>query len=273
VLTLLALAGCGGGGGGASQAGSAAAKPHGPTILATTTSTQDSGLLDALLPAFARTCACTIKTVAVGSGQALALGRRADADVLLVHSPTQEQAFMREGHGASRAAVMHNDFVVVGPPADPAKVKGARGGPAAFRRIAAARALFAARGDGSGTDVREQAIWKAAGIVPRAPWRFVTGQGMGQTLQIASQRQAYTLSDRGTFLATKNLDLRLLAQGGSDLRNPYHVIVVRGPEVNAGCARAFASWITSPPTQRRIARFGVKRYGQPLFFPDADAAR
>ena len=265
VAAALAIGGCGGGSGGSEAAGSA----EGTMFLATTTSTRDTGLLDVLVPAFERATACRVKTLAVGSGDALKLGERGDADVLLVHSPAAEEDFMRGHHGSSRLAVMHNDFVLVGPPSDPAGVVGAAGAPAAFRRLAQARAPFVSRGDDSGTNVKELDIWREAGVRPRGDWYVETGQGMGETLTIAGQKQGYTLSDRGTFLATKSLDLKIVVQGGAALRNPYHVIVVRHEGVNTGCAKAFSSWITSPSTQRTIARFGVPRYGRPLFFPDA----
>jgi tungstate transport system substrate-binding protein len=262
-LAALVLAGCGGGGGGSTTA-------SGTTILATTTSTRDSGLLDVLIPAFGRASKCEVKTLAVGSGDALKLGETGDADVLLVHSPAAEEAFMRGGHGASRLAVMHNDFVLAGPPPDPARITGAPDAPTALRRIARTREPFISRGDDSGTNVKELALWKMAGIKPSGSWYVETGQGMGETLTIASQKQGYTLSDRGTFLATKNLDAKIFVQGGGALRNPYHVIVVRHQGTNLGCAKAFSSWITSAPTQRFISRFGVAKYGQSLFFPDAE---
>lgn len=263
---VLGLAGCGGDGAG--EPGPAA-PAKGTMILATTTSTRDSGLLDVLVPDFERGSECQVKTLAVGSGDALKLGERGDADVLLVHSPAAEEAFMRGGHGASRRAVMHNDFVLVGPPSDPAGIAGAADAPAALRRIARARAPFASRADDSGTNAKELEIWEKAGIRPRGAWYVETGQGMGETLTIASQKRAYTLSDRGTFLATKNLDAKVLVEGGAELRNPYHVIVVRHEGTNTGCAKAFSTWISSPPTQRMISRFGVAKYGQALFFPDA----
>ena len=238
-------------------------------ILATTTSTRDSGLLDELLPRFEEDSGCSVKTVAVGSGEALELAEKGDADVVLVHSPAAEEEFMDGGHGASRRAVMHNDFIVVGPADDPAKIAHAASGPAALARIATAEAAFASRADESGTNTKELSLWEAAGIKPGGSWYIETGQGMGETLTIASQKQAYTLSDRGTFLATDNLDLELLVEGGNDLLNPYHVIVVRGDQVNRDCAQEFSDWITSPTTQRRIGRFGVADYGQQLFVPDA----
>ena len=262
---LLCLAGCGG------DADAPAARPSasGTTILATTTSTRDSGLLDDLVPAFERGSECRVKTLAVGSGDALKLGERGDADVLLVHSPKAEEAYMQGGHGASRVAVMHNDFVLVGPPSDPARIAGTRDAVTALRRIARARAPFASRADESGTNAKELDLWEKAGVTPHGGWYVETGQGMGETLTIASQKRAYTLSDRGTFLATEHLDAKILVEGGAALVNPYHVIVVRHEGTNSGCAKAFSSWITSPATQRTIARFGVAQYGEPLFFADA----
>jgi tungstate transport system substrate-binding protein len=176
---------------------------------------------------------------------------------------------MNAGHGAGRRAVMHNDFVVVGPPADPARVARTHSAPDAFKRIAADRAAFASRGDESGTNAKELKIWEAAGVTPRGSWYFKTGQGMGETLTIASQKRAYTLSDRGTFLVTKGLESTILEQGDPALQNYYHVIVVRHPGTNVACARAFSAWITSPPAQRLIGAFGRARYGRALFHPDA----
>jgi tungstate transport system substrate-binding protein len=267
-LAALALASCGGdddddGG------GSAAPPDRGTLLLATTTSTRDSGLLDELLPRFERQSGCSVKTLAVGSGEAMELGERGDADVLLVHSPEAERAFMAEGHGASREAVMHNDFVLLGPPDDPAGIARSDDAPGALARIAREEAAFASRGDDSGTHAKELTLWEAAGIEPEGSWYVETGQGMGETLTIAGQKQAYTLSDRGTYLATDNLDSELLLEGGEALLNPYHVIVVRGEDVNADCARRFSAWMTSAPTQDAIGAFGRAEYGEPLFFPDA----
>jgi tungstate transport system substrate-binding protein len=262
LLTALAVAACG-------EDDSGAPADKGSMILATTTSTQDSGLLDELVPRFQDQSGCSVKTVAVGSGEALELGERGDADALLVHSPAAEEEFMDGGHGASRTAVMHNDFVVVGPAGDPAKIKGAGSAAEAFTQISKQKATFASRADESGTHSKELSIWEAAGVEPAGSWYIETGQGMGETLTIAGQKRAYTLADRGTFLATDNVDLDLLVEGGSDLLNPYHVIVVEGEGVNTECAQAFADWITSPETQEEIGRFGVAEYGEPLFFPDA----
>ena len=249
--------------------GSDTGTDKGRMILATTTSTQDSGLLDELVPEFQDESGCSVKTVAVGSGEALELGEQGNADALLVHSPEAEVEYMDGGHGASRKAVMHNDFIVVGPPDDPAGIKGADSAAEAFTRIEGAEAPFASRADESGTHTKELSLWEAAGIEPKGSWYIETGQGMGETLTIASQKQAYTLSDRGTFLATDNLDLDLLVEGGEDLLNPYHVIVVEGEGVNTACAEEFSDWITSPATQQEIGRFGVDEYGEPLFVADA----
>ena len=246
------------------------AKAGGDMILATTTSTQDSGLLDAILPTFEQSSDCVPKTVAVGSGQAMAMGERGDADVLLVHSPQAEEKFMAGGHGSSREPVMHNDFLLVGPPDDPVRVGAAQQAADAMRLIAQRQAPFASRADNSGTHVKELSLWEAAGIKPSGSWYIETGQGMGETLTIASQKQAYTLSDRGTFLATHNLQSKIEFQGSPDLQNPYHVIVVdHGGTTNVACAEEFSQWIRSGPVQQTIAHFGVEKYGQPLFFPDA----
>jgi tungstate transport system substrate-binding protein len=266
LLAALAVGACGDDDSGESDAGS----DKGQMVLATTTSTQDSGLLDELVPAFEEESGCSVKSVAVGSGEALELGEKGNADVLLVHSPEAEQEYMDGGHGVSRKAGMHNDFIVVGPADDPAGIKGVDSAAEAFTRIAKAEAPFASRADESGTNTKELSLWEAAGIEPKGSWYIETGQGMGETLTIAGQKQAYTLSDRGTFLATDNLDLDLLVEGGKDLLNPYHVIVVKGEGVNRACAQEFSDWIISPKTQRAIGRFGVAEYGEPLFVADAE---
>jgi tungstate transport system substrate-binding protein len=256
------------------QGTAALAKPAaGSLVLATTTSTQDTGLLDALLPAFEQQTHIQVKVIAVGSGEALAMGRRGDADVLLVHSKAAEDVFMAEGHGLERLDVMHNDFVLMGPAADPAKARGADA-IEAFRRIAATGAPFASRGDRSGTHVKEQGLWKQAGVEPEGQaWYVSTGQGMGETARIASEKQAYALIDRGTWLAlSKGLDLPVLCEGGADLLNTYRVIVVdpaKHPQAHVSEAWMFAKWLVSPRTQKRIGTFGVAKYGRPLFVPDA----
>ncbi len=245
-------------------------------ILATTTSTQDSGLLDVLIPLFEQQTGFKVKTTAVGSGAAMQMGQEGNADVLLVHSPAAEKQFMTDGWGKDRLLVMHNDFIIVGPAADPAQIKGMKAVDA-FKAIAAASATFVARADKSGTSTKELGIWKSAAIDPattKPAWYIETGQGMGATLTIASEKQGYTLTDRATYLANKaNLQLDILVESDSSLLNVYHVITVdpaKWPKVNYDGALTFAKWITSPDVQAIIAEFGKDKYGQPLFFPDAD---
>ncbi|NPU82958.1 MAG: solute-binding protein [Syntrophaceae bacterium] len=243
-------------------------------ILATTTSTQDSGLLDVLIPIFEKKTGYFVKTIAVGSGQAMAMGKKGEADVLLVHSPAAEKAFMAEGNGTKRTLVMHNDFIVVGPPGDPATVKMSKSAAAAFKQIALSKALFMSRGDNSGTHAKEKGIWKAAGINPeKETWYQQTGLGMGQTLNVAAEKKAYTLADRGTYLALKkNLGLDILNQGDAILLNVYSVIPVnpaKFKKINADGAKAFADFMVAPETQKIIGTFGVEKFGSPLFFPDA----
>ncbi len=242
-------------------------------ILATTTSTQDSGLLDALVPMFKQESGYTVKTVAVGTGQALKMGEEGNADILLVHSPKAEEAFMQAGFGLERHLVMHNDFVLVGPAADPAGVRSAASTTQALIQIANAAAPFVSRGDDSGTHKMERSLWEAAGSPPLGGWYIESGQGMGATLRIASEKQAYTLTDRATYLANRaTLQLEVLLEGDPSLLNIYHVIVVnpeKWPQVNLNGARAFAEFLLAPETQALIGQFGVSEYGQPLFFPDA----
>jgi tungstate transport system substrate-binding protein len=241
-------------------------------LLATTTSTQDSGLLDVLIPDFQAKTGYKVKTSAVGTGAALAIGARGDADVVLVHAPSLEQDFMKQGNGDRRLFVMHNDFIVVGPPADPAGIKG-KGVNDALRAIAVAQASFISRGDNSGTDVLEKSLWKQVGITPAKPWYVEAATGMGQTLQIASEKRAYTITDRSTYLARKtSLDLGIVVDKDPPLLNYYHVITVsptKFPKINSAGANAFADYLVHPDTQKIIASFGVDKYGQPLFFPDA----
>ncbi len=257
--------------------GAAAPPAAGPSaerslILATTTSTQDSGLLDELLPQFTRDSGWQVKTIAVGSGQAVELGRRGEADVLLVHSPAAEQALVAGGTAGPRRLVMHNDFVLVGPASDPARVRGLDS-VGAVTKIAAAQALFVSRGDDSGTDAREKDLWSKAGITPAGTWYQATGQGMGATLRVASEKAGYTLSDRASYLAQRDmLALDVLSEGDPGLLNVYHVIEMTtraGERVQPDGARAFADWITAPPAQQQIGRFGQAQFGQPLFTPDA----
>jgi len=247
-------------------------QPAADVILATTTSFQDSGLLDVLVEDFERRSGYRVKTTAVGTGQALSIGERGDADVLVVHSPDAELEFMRSGAGDRRLLVMHNDFVLVGPPEDPARILGRRT-LEAFRAIADAKATFISRGDRSGTDMLERELWSQTGIRPSRPWYLEAGVGMGQTLVIASEKSAYTLTDRGTFLARQGpLRLAVLVEKDPPLINLYHVITIaatRFPRVNKRGADAFADYLVSPEAQRLIGAFGVDRYGEPLFFPDA----
>jgi tungstate transport system substrate-binding protein len=243
-------------------------------IMATTTSTQDSGLLDVLLPIFEKKTGYFVKTIAVGSGQAMAMGQKGEADVLLVHSPAAEKKFVAEGYGVNRRLVMHNDFIVVGPAEDPAKVKGTKVTTEAFKKIASAGALFLSRGDNSGTHAKEKDVWKASGINPEGQkWYQQTGLGMGQTLNVASEKNGYTLADRGTYLAMKkNLRLDILMKGDAILLNIYHVIEVnpaKWPKVNVAGAKAFSDFMVSKETQDVVKTFGVEKYGSPLFFPDA----
>lgn len=243
-------------------------------ILATTTSTQDSGLLDVLIPIFEKKTGYFVKTIAVGSGQALAMGQKGEADVLLVHSPEAEKKFIAEGHGVNRRIIMHNDFVIVGPPEDPAKIKGTKSSIESFKKIVSVRALFLSRGDNSGTYIKEKGIWKAAGINPEGEkWYQQTGLGMGQTLNVAAEKKGYTLADRGTYIALKkNLNLDILVEGDAILLNIYNVIEVnpaKWPKVNSASAKAFADFMVSKETQEIIKTFGVEKFGSPLFFPDA----
>ena len=243
-------------------------------ILATTTSAQDSGLLDALLPVFEKKTGYFVKTIAVGSGQAMAMGQKGEADVMLVHSPAAEKKFVEEGYGVNRRLIMHNDFIIVGPPGDPAKIKGIKSTPEAFKKIASADKLFLSRGDNSGTHAKEKDVWKAAGINPeKEKWYQQTGLGMGQTLNVAAEKKGYTLADRGTYLALqKNLGLSILVEGDAVLLNIYHVIEVnpaKWPKVNAAGGKAFANFMVARETQEVIKTFGTDKFGSPLFFPDA----
>jgi tungstate transport system substrate-binding protein len=259
----------------------------GPVLrLATTTSTDDSGLLKALLPAFEQKCACRVEVIAVGTGQALEIGRRGDADVLLVHSRKAEDEFVAERHARERRDVMYNDFVIVGPTADPARIAGMAVARDAFAAIARAAAPFVSRGDRSGTDTREQEIWAAAKLSPAGRgWYRSLGQGMGETLVTANELLAYTLTDRGTWLSMREKlpALRLLLGGKTitenhdpGLRNQYGVMAVNPdvhPGVNFTLATRLVEWLLSPETQRAIGEFGLERFGQPLFYPAGEDPR
>jgi tungstate transport system substrate-binding protein len=254
-------------GAGASPAGSR------DLILATTTSTQDSGLLDVIIPAFEAASGYNVKTVAVGSGAALKLGEEGNADVLMVHSPAAEKTLMEGGFGVDRELLMHNSFLIVGPPSDPAGISGVTSAKDAFAKIADKTSTFISRGDGSGTETKEKAIWKAAGITPEGGSYVQSGQGMGPTLQIASEKAGYTLTDKATWLATKaTLDLQALVDTDPALLNIYHVIQVnpdKWPKVNAAGAAAFSQFVLSAEGQTIIGGFGVDKYGEQLFVPDA----
>lgn len=271
VVVAVLLAGC-------SAAGPSAERS---LVLATTTSTQDSGLLDELLPVFTADTGWEVKAVAVGSGAAIEMGRRGEADVLLVHSPAAEEELMASGVTGSRRLVMHNDFVLLGPAADPAGIRGA-GSVEAVSRVAAAQAVFVSRGDDSGTNAKEDALWSAAAVTPGGDWYQETGQGMGATLRVASELGGYTLSDRATFLAQRDTlgrasaaggrALEVLSEGDPGLLNVYHVIEMTtraGDRVQPDGAAAFADWIVSAPAQEMIGGFGTAEFGQPLFTPDA----
>jgi tungstate transport system substrate-binding protein len=283
VAAMLLMAACGGSSGtktpaatATSQGGTTAAatKASGTLILATTTSTQDSGLLDVLVPMFEKESGYSVKTVAVGSGQAIEQASRGDADVVLVHSPDAEKKMVDAGDGIERTLVMHNDFIVVGPAADPAGVKAAKTTDEAMQVIATKQAKFISRGDNSGTNALELKLWKAISVDPKGQsWYEESGQGMGATLQIASQKAAYTISDRATYLAQrKNLELAILFEKDKALLNVYHVIVVnpaKHANVKAAAARAFAAFVVRADVQKIIGAFGVDTAGEPLFVPDA----
>jgi tungstate transport system substrate-binding protein len=239
--------------------------------LATTTSTQESGLLDALIPKFREQTGIDVHVVAVGSGQALELGRRGDADVLLTHAPAAEQKFMDEGWAAERRAVMYNDFVLVGPKSDPAGISGQASIVESFARIADQAAPFVSRGDDSGTHQKEKEIWQKASRDPNGDWYIRAGTGMSQALRMADEKQAYTLSDRATFLTLqKELELQILVQRDPMMQNNYAVLIVspeKHPHIKSQGARKFADFLTSPATQKFISEFGVAKFGEPLFFP------
>ena len=249
------------------------AQQGGSMTLATTTSTQDTGLLDSLLPRFTRETGIVVKAISVGTGAALEMARRGDADAVLVHAPDAERTYVEGGFLIGGRRVMHNDFLLLGPAADPAGVRGSRDAAAAMLAIAR-EGSFVSRGDGSGTEQKELALWKAAGPEPESlSKREETGQGMGATLLVAEQRQTYTLADRATYLAFRDrLTLAPVFEGDSVLHNVYHAYVVnpgKYPSVRRREATAFVRFLTAPATQEGIAQFGVARWGQPLFVPDA----
>ncbi len=242
-------------------------------ILSTTTSTQDSGLLDVLIPLFEKQTGYSVKTVSVGTGQALALGARGDADVALVHAPSLEKKYVADQKLLNRRLVMYNDFVIIGPKDDPAKIKSAKTALAALKLIAQSKSRFISRGDNSGTHNLEKSLWKEAGIEPAGAWYIDSGQGMGATLGIANERNGYTITDRGTYLALgKRVDLPILVEGDKLLLNIYSVMEVNpanGPRINTSGGKAFADFMVAPEAQNVIKNFGMEKFGQPLFVPVA----
>jgi tungstate transport system substrate-binding protein len=242
-------------------------------ILSTTTSTQDTGLLDILVPLFEKQTGYSVKTVSVGTGQALALAAKGDADVALVHAPSLEKEYVAYGKLLNRRLVMYNDFVIVGPKEDPARVKSTSKTIDALKLIEKANARFVSRGDNSGTHILEKTLWKQAGIEPKGAWYIESGQGMGATLGIANERNAYALADRATYLAfSKRLALAVLLEGDKPLLNIYSVMEVNptnGPRINAAGGKAFADFMVAPATQAVIKTFGLEKYGRSLFVPVA----
>lgn len=241
--------------------------------LSTTTSTENSGLLAVLIPPFEVRFGLQVDAIPVGTGKALKLAERGDVDVTLVHAPELEEQFVKQGFGVNRRYVMYNDFVIVGPPGDPAGIRGIRDAKEAFEKIARTTSLFISRGDRSGTHTKELNLWRETDLSPSLPWYLEAGRGMGAVLVIADQKRAYTLTDRGTYLAFRQkLDLPILVEGDPALFNPYHVIAVnpaRHPHVDYLHAMLFIAWLTSPEGQKIIANFGRKEFSQPLFVPGA----
>ncbi len=258
----------------AQEPGADQIQPTGKLILATTTSTEDSGLLNYILPEFEKLAGVTVDVIAVGTGQALKLGEDGNADVLLVHARAREDEFMAAGHGVRREDVMYNDFVIVGPEADPAGISGMTSAGEAFQQISEMGAAFVSRGDDSGTHTKEKAIWSAAGIEPSGNWYISAGQGMGAVLTMADEGQSYTISDRATYLARlkEGLDLSILVEGDPILFNPYGVIAVnpeKDPAIQNQLANQFIDWLIAVSTQELIEQFGIEDFGQPLFIPDS----
>jgi tungstate transport system substrate-binding protein len=243
-------------------------------ILSTTTSTQDSGLLDVLVPLFEKQSGYSVKTISVGTGQSLVIAAKGDADVALVHAPSLERKYVAEGKLKNRRLVMYNDFVIIGPKDDPAKIASLKSAVAAVKAIERVKAPFVSRGDNSGTHNLENSLWKTAGIQPQGSWYIESGQGMGATLGIAQERNAYTVTDRGTYLALqRRVTLPILVEGDRTLLNIYSVLEVNpgnGPRVNAAGGKAFADFMVSDQAQKLIKSFGVEKFGQPLFVPVAD---
>ncbi len=239
--------------------------------MSTTTSTDNSGLLAVLLPPFEKAFNVKVQVIAVGTGKALKLGANGDVDIVFVHARAAEDKFVADGFGVNRCDVMYNDFVIIGPDNDPAKIKAAKTAAEAFQKIAETQVDFISRGDDSGTNKKERSIWADTGITPEGKWYKETGQGMGAVLTIANEKQAYTLADRGTYLAYQNkIELNALHEGDPNLYNPYGIIAVNPaqyPHVNYTKAMALIGWVTSPEGQSLIKEFGKEKFGQPLFYP------
>lgn len=257
-------------------------KPASPEIImASTTSTRDSGLMDELIPIFQQKTGYVMKPVYVGSGQAMTMGQQGQADVLLVHAPASEVKFVQDGYGINRKLVMHNDYIIVGPASDPAKIKGMTSATDALKKIADAKINFYSRGDNSGTDQLEKSLWAKIGITVKdgstsnPSWYLEANLGMGDLLRVVSEKQSYTIADRATYLNNqKTLSLDILVQGDPALLNIYHVIQINpdkfpSVKINVDGAKAFADFMVAPDTQKVIGQYGVEKYGQPLFFPDA----
>lgn len=239
-------------------------------ILATTTSVKDTGLLDELLPLFEKKYRIVVKPIAVGTGEAILMGRRGDADILLVHAPHLEEKFIREGYGLLRTGIMHNDFIIVGPPTDPAKIRESKSAAQAFKKISLSKEFFVSRGDNSGTHQKEMELWREARAKPRGQSYLQTGRGMGESLRVANEREAYILTDRATYLTLKSgLNLAVLVAGDEALLNPYSLIVVnprKFPQVNLEGGQKFQQFLLSGEAKKIISNFGKENYGQPLFF-------
>jgi tungstate transport system substrate-binding protein len=251
-----------------------------PTVLAeerlkvsSTTSTDNTGLFQALNPPFEKKFGCRVDVIAVGTGKALKIGEMGDSDVVFVHSRPAEDAFVAAGHGVNRRDVMYNDFIIIGPAKDPVGIRGTKDAKKALAAIAKAGSLFISRGDDSGTHKKEKSLWKKAGIAPKGRWYSEAGQGMGAVIQIANEKLAYTIADRGTYLAYKNkVSLEILCEGDPDLFNPYGIMAVnpaKHPQANYVLAMAYIGWVTCPEGQKIIREFGKEKFGQPLFIPVA----
>ncbi len=276
VLILMSLVGCGNNAQQQEQQPQQQVEPAGSIILSTTTSTNDSGLLDYLLPKFTEKTGIEVKVVAVGTGKALQMGKDGEADILLVHAKASEEEFVEEGHGTERKDVMYNDFVLVGPKEDPLKLKENYPNDiiGAFKVIEQSQGKFVSRGDDSGTHKKELSIWEEAGIEPAGEWYLSAGSGMGDVLKIASEKAAYTMTDRATYLSLRDtLDLDIIVENDNRLFNQYGIIPVnpnKNNKINAEGAKTFMDWMLSEEAQNLIGEYGKDKYGMPLFIPNAE---